>query len=138
MLSEAALAIKMKLKMSSIEEATNDKQQARIKDAEFLPDNTNKNNVGMNKIESKNVHCWYGDFHVLRNVNMEIKANTVTALIGPSGCGKSTFLRSLKRMNDLIEKQINYNTPQLIYNEWHPSRTAGDYFKIIRNIINNR
>ena len=55
------------------------------------------------KIETKNVHCWYSDFHVLRNVNMEIKPNTVTALIGPSGCGKSTFLRVFNRMNDLIE-----------------------------------
>ena len=57
----------------------------------------------MNKIESKNVHCWYGDFHVLRDINMEIKHNTVTALIGPSGCGKSTYLRIFNRMNDLIE-----------------------------------
>ena len=57
----------------------------------------------MNKIESKHVHCWYGDFHVLRDINMEIKPNTVTALIGPSGCGKSTYLRIFNRMNDLIE-----------------------------------
>ncbi len=57
----------------------------------------------MDKINSKGVHCWYGDFHVLRDINMEIKHNTVTALIGPSGCGKSTYLRIFNRMNDLIE-----------------------------------
>ena len=57
----------------------------------------------MNKIHTKAVHCWYGDFHVLRDINMEVKHNTVTALIGPSGCGKSTYLRIFNRMNDLIE-----------------------------------
>ena len=57
----------------------------------------------MNKIQAKDVNCWYGDFHVLRDINMEIKHNTVTALIGPSGCGKSTYLRIFNRMNDLIE-----------------------------------
>lgn len=57
----------------------------------------------VSKIVAKDVQCWYGDFHVLRDINMEIKANTVTALIGPSGCGKSTYLRIFNRMNDLIE-----------------------------------
>lgn len=57
----------------------------------------------MNKIEAKNVYCSYGDFRVLRDINMEIQPNTVTALIGPSGCGKSTYLRIFNRMNDLIE-----------------------------------
>ena len=50
-----------------------------------------------------NINFYYGDFHALKNINMEIKAHTVTALIGPSGCGKSTFLRLFNRMNDLIE-----------------------------------
>ena len=45
----------------------------------------------------------YGEKHVLKDVNLDIKKNNVTALIGPSGCGKSTFLRCLNRMNDLIE-----------------------------------
>lgn len=45
---------------------------------------------------------YYGDFKALKDINMEIKKNKVTALIGPSGCGKSTFLRSINRMNDLI------------------------------------
>jgi phosphate transport system ATP-binding protein len=55
------------------------------------------------KIETKDLHLYYGDFHALKGISMEMKQNTVTALIGPSGCGKSTYLRSLNRMNDLIE-----------------------------------
>lgn len=57
----------------------------------------------MFKIESKNIHLHYGDFHALKNINISMKPNTVTALIGPSGCGKSTYLRLLNRMNDLID-----------------------------------
>lgn len=55
------------------------------------------------KIETKDLHLYYSDFHALKGISMEMKQNTVTALIGPSGCGKSTYLRSLNRMNDLIE-----------------------------------
>ncbi|MDF9407016.1 MAG: Phosphate import ATP-binding protein PstB 3 [Pelotomaculum sp. PtaB.Bin013] len=55
------------------------------------------------KISVKNLNLRYGDFHALKNVNLEVEKNQVTALIGPSGCGKSTFLRTLNRMNDLIE-----------------------------------
>ena len=54
------------------------------------------------RIEVKNFNFYYGDFKALKNINMNIQKNKVTALIGPSGCGKSTFLRSLNRMNDLI------------------------------------
>lgn len=54
-------------------------------------------------IEAKNVNFYYGDFHALKNISMEIEPNTVTAFIGPSGCGKSTFLRLFNRMNDLID-----------------------------------
>jgi len=54
------------------------------------------------KIRTKNFNFFYGNFKALSNINIEIEANKVTALIGPSGCGKSTFLRSLNRMNDLI------------------------------------
>jgi len=53
-------------------------------------------------IQAKNVDFYYGDFHALKNINMEMEAHTVTAFIGPSGCGKSTFLRLFNRMNDLI------------------------------------
>ncbi len=56
-----------------------------------------------NIIEIKNLNFYYGKFQALKNINLEIKARRITALIGPSGCGKSTFLRTLNRMNDLIE-----------------------------------
>ena len=55
------------------------------------------------KINVKNLKLFYGNNQALKNINMEIKERKVTALIGPSGCGKSTFLRTLNRMNDLIE-----------------------------------
>lgn len=51
----------------------------------------------------KNLDLFYGDFQALKNINLDIEENKVTAFIGPSGCGKSTFLRCLNRMNDLIE-----------------------------------
>ncbi len=56
----------------------------------------------MNKLESKELHFYYGNSHALKNINLGIESQTVTALIGPSGCGKSTFLRLFNRMNDLI------------------------------------
>ena len=55
------------------------------------------------KISVENLNLHYGENHALKNVNMEIKENAITAFIGPSGCGKSTFLRCLNRMNDLVD-----------------------------------
>jgi phosphate transport system ATP-binding protein len=55
------------------------------------------------KIEIKNLDFYYGDFQALDDVSFDIPQNKVTALIGPSGCGKSTFIRTLNRMNDLID-----------------------------------
>src|SRR4030043_945102 len=57
----------------------------------------------MDKIATKNLNLWYGDFHALKDVNAAFQANRITAIIGPSGCGKSTLLRVFNRMNDLIE-----------------------------------
>ena len=57
----------------------------------------------MSKISIKNMNLYYGDFHALKDVNLEIEANKITAFIGPSGCGKSTLLKSINRMNDLVE-----------------------------------
>ena len=54
------------------------------------------------KLNVSNLDLYYGEKQALKKINMDIKANKVTALIGPSGCGKSTFLRTLNRMNDLI------------------------------------
>jgi len=55
------------------------------------------------RLEVKNFNFYYGKFQALKNINMDVYKNKVTALIGPSGCGKSTFLRSINRMNDLID-----------------------------------
>ena len=57
----------------------------------------------MGKIEVKNLDLYYSDFHALKNINLDIEANKITAFIGPSGCGKSTLLKSINRMNDLVE-----------------------------------
>lgn len=56
-----------------------------------------------NKMIVKDMNLHYGDFHALKNINLDIKENQITAFIGPSGCGKSTLLKSLNRMNDLVE-----------------------------------
>lgn len=57
----------------------------------------------MNKIEVERLDLYYGAFQALKNINIGIRANEITAFIGPSGCGKSTLLKSLNRMNDLVE-----------------------------------
>ncbi|WP_040214865.1 phosphate ABC transporter ATP-binding protein PstB [Clostridium polynesiense] len=57
----------------------------------------------MNKISINNLQLMYGDFKALKNINLSVPANEITAFIGPSGCGKSTLLKTLNRMNDLVE-----------------------------------
>ena len=57
----------------------------------------------MAKITAQNLNLYYGSFHALKSVNISLKQNEISALIGPSGCGKSTFLKTLNRMNDLVE-----------------------------------
>ncbi len=57
----------------------------------------------MGKISIKNLDLYYDDFKALKDVNLEIETNKITAFIGPSGCGKSTLLKSINRMNDLVE-----------------------------------
>ena len=57
----------------------------------------------MDKFVIENLDLYYGDFKALKNVNLRLPANEITAFIGPSGCGKSTLIKSLNRMNDLVE-----------------------------------
>ena len=57
----------------------------------------------MEKFTVKNLDLWYNDFKALKNINLGMRENSITAFIGPSGCGKSTLLKSLNRMNDLVE-----------------------------------
>lgn len=57
----------------------------------------------MDKFIIKNLDLFYGDFQALKSIHLALPANEITAFIGPSGCGKSTFLKSLNRMNDLVE-----------------------------------
>ena len=57
----------------------------------------------MDKIKIENLNLYYGDFHALKDISLNLPANEITAFIGPSGCGKSTLLKSLNRMNDLVE-----------------------------------
>ena len=56
----------------------------------------------MNRFVVEHLNTYFGDAHILKDINLKVLENTVTAFIGPSGCGKSTFLRSMNRMNDLI------------------------------------
>ena len=55
------------------------------------------------KISTRNLDLYYGSNHALKNINLDIRSNAVTAFIGPSGCGKSTYLKTLNRMNDLVD-----------------------------------
>lgn len=68
----------------------------------------------MQNITIENIDLFYGNFQALKNINMNVEANEITAFIGPSGCGKSTLLKSINRMNDLVEScritgSIKYN-----------------------------
>lgn len=63
----------------------------------------NEKNMLKNKMTIEHMNLHYGDFHALKDINLNIKENQITAFIGPSGCGKSTLLKSLNRMNDLVD-----------------------------------
>ena len=60
-------------------------------------------NGNQNKIITENLNLYYGENHALKDINMKIREGAITAFIGPSGCGKSTFLKTLNRMNDLVD-----------------------------------
>ena len=66
-------------------------------------------------LEVKDLNLWYGEHHALHDISVNIPKQNITALIGPSGCGKSTFLKTLNRMNDMVENiKITGN---VIYND---------------------
>ncbi|MBA4535829.1 phosphate ABC transporter ATP-binding protein [Bacillus aquiflavi] len=77
------------------------KERPKSKDLHEIVVNVNKERELILQIQ--NVSIYYGQKQAVRSINMDIEKNSITALIGPSGCGKSTFLRSINRMNDLIE-----------------------------------
>lgn len=81
------------------------KEKRNLKNVELIAEESvreeKKLTLQAPKIEVRELNAWFGDNHVLQNINLDFKARTVTAIIGPSGCGKSTFLRCLNRMNDI-------------------------------------
>jgi phosphate transport system ATP-binding protein len=75
--------------------------------------------LSQNVLEIRNLNFYYGSFHSLKNINLDIQENSITAFIGPSGCGKSTLLRTLNRMYDLYpgqraEGQIMFNGKNIL------------------------
>ena len=86
---------------------------------EITPKAVESQHTGRNKLEFDKYSFYYGKFKALGNINLQIPANQITAIIGPSGCGKSTLLRSINRMNDLVpnvrmEGQIILNGENII------------------------
>ena len=72
-------------------------------------------------MQSNNFNLWYGDHHALKDINLDMKENEVTAIIGPSGCGKSTYIKALNRMVELVPMsghtgEINYR--DVIFLSW--------------------
>jgi phosphate transport system ATP-binding protein len=59
--------------------------------------------MGNDKLLVHDLNLWYADNHALKDINMNVEENKITALIGPSGCGKSTYLKTINRMNDIVE-----------------------------------
>ncbi len=84
------------------------------------------------KIVVRNLNLFYGHFQALKNINMEIKDRTITAIIGPSGCGKSTLLRCLNRMNDIIEK-VKITGDILIHNQ-NINSSVVDLIELRKNV----
>jgi phosphate transport system ATP-binding protein len=84
----------------------NSKAKARTVEDRSESENSTKKEIENGNdiiIKCKNLNLWYDDNHALKDINMVVKKNKVTAIIGPSGCGKSTLIRSFNRMNDVIE-----------------------------------
>lgn len=86
----------------------------------------------MSILEAKNLNLFYGTNHALKDINMKIEENEITALIGPSGCGKSTFLKTLNRMNDII-KDVKI-TGEVIFEEQNIYAKDIDPMAVRKNI----
>lgn len=86
----------------------------------------------INTFQIRNLNLYYGDNHALKDINIDIKKNSVTALIGPSGCGKSTFLRCLNRMNDLIESA--HITGKIMYNQNNVNDSNYDVIELRKQV----
>lgn len=89
--------------MSREQERITDKILIKTGEFHYREEMNMESNKVKNKMVVKGLDLYYSDFHALKNINLEMRANEVTAFIGPSGCGKSTFLKSLNRMNDMVE-----------------------------------
>jgi phosphate transport system ATP-binding protein len=87
--------------MSTVEMTTQPREQVMIRETEAVVAAAAEA-AGTFAIEATDVNIFYGQFRAVKNVNLQIQKNKITALIGPSGCGKSTMLRSFNRMNDLV------------------------------------
>ncbi len=86
----------MKAEIDITRVENDDKEIRTVQNTEILTE-------GETLIDVEHMNLWYGENHAIKDVSLAIPQNRITALIGPSGCGKSTFLKSLNRMNDLIE-----------------------------------
>lgn len=86
----------MKAEIDITRVENDDKEIREVQNTETLSD-------GETLIDVEHMNLWYGENHAIKDVSLAIPQNRITALIGPSGCGKSTFLKSLNRMNDLVE-----------------------------------
>lgn len=83
-------------------------------------------------IQAKDFNLYYGEFHALKNINMDIKENEITALIGPSGCGKSSFIKCINRMNDLVNN-ISFKG-EILFNNTNVNNKDIDVTNLRKNI----
>ncbi len=83
-------------------------------------------------IKVENLNFYYDKFHALKDINIEIEKNKITALIGPSGCGKSTFIRTINRMNDIIDK-VNY-TGKIMFEDENVLDPEYDIFELRKRV----
>lgn len=101
------------VELKNVNNKTNNKETVKIKTPSQLVVESTKIVEKNSVFNTKNFNLWYGDHHALKDINLDIKENDVTAIIGPSGCGKSTYIKALNRMVELVPivktaGEINY------------------------------